>query len=489
MKLNATNIALAGVTFLLGAGIGLAATDYVDAHRVAALSGAQPVATVEPLAPGMAPNYREIVARNTPAVVGITGEQSVNVAGPFWNGPFEWGIPQNDPFFRFFRDLPIPRGNLRTRSMGSGFIINSDGLILTNAHVVRDAKQVTVKLSDRREFQAKVLGSDPVTDIAVLKIDAHDLPTVRLGNSDGLAVGDYVLAIGQPYGFEESATAGIVSAKGRSLPGDAAVPFIQTDVAVNPGNSGGPLFDSRGTVVGINAQIYTTTGGYEGLSFAIPIDVALHAEKEIVRNGKVAHARLGVDVQSLTLALASSFARPDETGALVAEVMPASAAALAGLKPGDVILSYNHQPVVDAGDLSGKVGMAAPGDNVTLEVWRDRKLITARAELRPATPLTSVNESTARSSVSAHGELGLEVRPLTPDERAQAGVGGGLLVQEDSGPAGEAGIEAGDIILSVDDTAVASANQMRAAVSAHQKEIALLVQRGSERLFFPVQLG
>lgn len=203
-------------------------------------------------------------------------------------------------------------------SLGSDFIISSDSLILTNAHVVRDAKHVTVKLSDRRELQSRVLGSDPATDVAVLKIDAHDLPSVRLGSSDDLEVGDYVLAIGQPYGFEESATAGIVSAKGRSLPGESSVPFIQTDVALNPGNSGGPLFDASGAVIGINAQISTTTGGYEGLSFAIQINVALNAKNQIVRHGKVEHARFGIEVQSLTPELAPSFKRLDTSGALVA---------------------------------------------------------------------------------------------------------------------------------------------------------------------------
>jgi serine protease Do len=490
MRVSKSSVVVATTTFLLGAAGGLAAARGILPNGQGATSTLPTVAIMRPIGSIGAPDYRAIVAQNKPAVVGITTEGDVRISGAIQGEPFTWAVPQDDPFFRFFRDLPIPRGNLETHSLGSGFIISREGLILTNAHVVRDAKRVTVKLSDRREFQAKVLGSDPVTDIAVLKIDAHDLPTVQLGNSDTLGVGDYVLAIGQPYGFEESATAGIVSAKGRTLPGDSAVPFIQTDVAVNPGNSGGPLFDSRGEVVGINAQIYSTTGGYEGLSFAIPINVALHAEEQIVRTGKVEHAQLGVEVQSLTPDLAASFKRPDASGALVAKVMPDSAAARAGLKPGDVILSYNHEPVIDAGDLSAKVGMAAPGNSATLQVWRDGKAIMLEARLSPSEQqLASTENAGSKSSYGIPGRLGLEVRPLTSDEREQAGVSAGLLVQGVSGHAAEAGIESGDIVLAVDGTQVSSAPQLRSVVTRHEKEVALLVQRGDQRLFIPVQLG
>jgi serine protease Do len=490
MRVRKATVAVAVTTFLLGAAGGLAAARGILPNGQGAVSALRPVTMMQPIGSVGAPDYRAIVAQNKPAVVGITTDGNVNVSGVPQGEPFMWAVPQNDPFFRFFRDLPVPSGNLETHSLGSGFIVSPDGLILTNAHVVRDAKRVTVKLSDRRVFQAKVLGSDPVTDIAVLKIDAKNLPTVRLGNSDTLAVGDYVLAIGQPYGFEESATAGIVSAKGRTLPGDVAVPFIQTDVAVNPGNSGGPLFDSRGEVVGINAQIYSTTGGYEGLSFAIPIDVALHAKDQIVRTGKVEHAQLGVEIQSLTPELAASFNRPDASGALVAQVVPDSAAAHAGLRPGDVILAYNHEPVIDAGDLSAKVGMAAPGNSATLGVWRDGKAVTLEARLQQA----SAENPGSQSSHATPGSLGLEVRPLTSDEREQAGVSAGLLVQEVSGHAAEAGIQSGDIVLAVDGTAVSSRQELRSVVNRsvvnqHEKAVALLVQRGEQRLFIPVHLG
>ena len=251
--------------------------------------------------------------------------------------------------------------------------MSSDGIVLTNAHVVEGAKEVSVKLIDHREFTAKVLGTDKTSDIAVLKIEAKGLPFVRIGNSDQLSVGDYVLAIGAPFGLEETATAGIVSATGRSLPGDGAVPFIQTDAAVNPGNSGGPLFDAGGAVVGINSQIYTNSGGYQGVSFAIPINLAQGVEQQIVKTGKVEHGRLGVEIQSINQSLAQSFKLSTPTGALVAKVEPGSAAARAGLKAGDVIIKYDGNAIADAGQLSVRVSSTAPGDKATLEVIRDGK--------------------------------------------------------------------------------------------------------------------
>ena len=341
-----------------------------------------------PIAPGQMPNYRAIVKQSAPAVVGITVEGTHKMAAE------EGGLPdgmENDPFFKFFRGMPGfsqrgQQGPLTTpfKGLGSGFIISPNGLILTNAHVVREAKDVTVKLSDRREFNAKVLGSDQTTDIAVLKIDAKDLPVVRLGDARSLEVGDPVLAIGAPYGLEETATSGIVSAKGRSLPGDAVVPFIQTDAAVNPGNSGGPLFDGSGSVVGINAQIYSRSGGFQGVSFAIPINVAMNVEKQIVATGKAAHGRLGVTVQDLNQTLADSFGIKQVGGALVSNVAPGSAAAAAGLKSGDVITDVNGEPVLGAGSLSSLIGMSAPGEHVKLKVWRDHSERIVEAKLSGA---------------------------------------------------------------------------------------------------------
>jgi serine protease Do len=433
-----------------------------------------------------APNYRAIVAQNQAAVVGIT------TAGPMQTPAaqeFGFGGPNGGdagPLAPFFRGSPMPRPHGLTHAQGSGFLISSDGLLLTNAHVVDGATEVTVKLSDHREFKAKVLGADRSSDIAVLKIAAHDLPTVRLGNSDKLAVGDYVLAIGEPFGLEETATAGIVSAKGRSLPGDGYVPFIQTDAAVNPGNSGGPLFDASGQVVGINAQIYSNSGGYQGVSFAIPINLAVQIEDQIVKTGKVAHSRLGVEVQTLDQSLADSFKLKAPNGALVAKVVPDSAAANAGVKVGDVILKFNDTPILDAGQLSARVGVAAPGDKASLEIWRDGKTLSLTATIGSAASSTAADGGAA---ATAPARLGLALRPLNPEEREQAGVAGGLMVEDAQGRAAEAGIRPGDVVLSVDGTPVQSVAQLRKMVQEHDKQIALLIQRGDARLFVPVTLG
>jgi serine protease Do len=432
-----------------------------------------------------APNYRAIVARNEAAVVGITTEGPIPTGGP---QEFSFGGPNGDdnPFSQFFRGFQMPRPHGIQRAQGSGFLISSDGLVLTNAHVVDGAKEVTVKLSDHREYKAKVLGADKTSDIAVLKIDARNLPTVTLGNSDKLGVGDYVLAIGEPFGLEETATAGIVSAKGRSLPGDGYVPFIQTDAAVNPGNSGGPLFDSGGSVVGINAQIYSNSGGFQGVSFAIPINVAVQIKDQIVKTGKVEHSRLGVEVQTMNQTLADSFKLTSPNGALVAKVVPDSSAAQAGIKVGDVILKFNDTPIVDAGTLSQKVGVATPGEKASIEIWRNGKALDLTATIGNAATLTADNDSNASSS---QPKLGLALRPLSPEERQQAGVPGGLLVEDAQGRAADAGIQPGDVVLSVDGTPVQTVAQLRRLVKDHDKQIALLIQRGDSRLFFPVTLG
>jgi len=343
-----------------------------------------------------------------------------------------------------------------------------------------------VKLSDRREYKAKVLGIDKATDVAVLKINAGNLPVVSFGDPGRLGVGDYVLAIGSPFGFEQSATAGIVSAKGRSLPGDGYVPFIQTDVAVNPGNSGGPLFNANGGVIGINSQIYSRTGGYEGVSFAIPIDVVLNVKNQIVKTGKVVHARLGVTIQQLTQALAESFKLKQPDGALVSSIAPGSAAAKAGIQPGDVILSYNGQPISRSGDLPAIVGLGKPGDKATIEVWRAGKKLALAATLGEATDQVAAD---ANAGSRQQGRLGIAVRPLTPDEKRQAGVTAGVAVEQVRGAAARAGIEAGDVIVSVNGTPVRSAEQLQSLVSKKTKHLALLIQRGDAKIFIPVTLG
>jgi serine protease Do len=458
----------------------------IQAPAAAADSTTAGATSSHAIPPATAPNYRAIVERNQAAVVGITTAGAMNTSAQEFNFGSPFGDNDN-PLSQFFRGIPRPRGHGAMHAQGSGFLVSSDGIVLTNAHVVDGAKEVTVKLSNHREYKAKVLGADRSSDIAVLKIDAHNLPTVRLGDSNQLSVGDYVLAIGEPFGLEETATAGIVSAKGRSLPGDGYVPFIQTDAAVNPGNSGGPLFDANGNVVGINAQIYSNSGGYQGVSFAIPINLAVQVKDQIIKTGKVAHARLGVEVQTLDQSLADSFKMKATTGALVAKIEPDSPAAQAGLKVGDVILEFNGNPIVDAGQLSARIGAAAPGDKASLEIWRNGKATTLNVTIGSATPVEVAG--TAGANPSPQAQLGLALRPLNPEERQQAGVSGGLVVEEAQGRAAEAGIQPGDVVLSVDGTPVQSVAQLRKMVQEHDNQVALLIQRGDNRLFIPVTLG
>jgi serine protease Do len=491
MKLRNSILALcAGALVAGGAAAGWLAPAWVSSANAApAGTHAHSATQSGPIPLGYAPNYTAIVAQNRDAVVTITSKSVEHPFGDSQDGePFGPNSPfNNNPFFQFFRGLPR---NVPVQSLGSGFIVRSDGVILTNAHVVRHATHVTVTLSNNHEYTAKVVGLDIPTDIAVLKIDAHGLPTVRLGNSDNLQVGNYVLALGAPYALKESATAGIVSAIGRNLPEDNSyVPFIQTDVAVNPGNSGGPLFNEHGAVIGINSQIYSNTGGFEGVSFAIPINVAAQVEEQILAHGKVEHALLGVQVQSMNQTLANSFKLETAEGALVAKVEPDSAASRAGIKTGDVILKFDGRPVSGPESLQAAVGLSTPGTPATLDIWRNGKSVTLHVTLGNAAKSAELAASGSSSSSSSHASLGLTVRPLTPNERAQAGVPSGLLVENASGPAAEAGIRPGDIVLSADGTRVNSAEQLRRIASHHKNAIALLVQRGNERIFVPLQLG
>jgi serine protease Do len=504
---------------LLGAGVALVGSagaldlpwfkSASDARATAAAPGATPTAiaaataaivanpsasgagTIPPLPAGMAPNYRAIVQQFGPSVVGVTVEGTrKNGRGGDDEPPV--AMP-NDPFFRFFHGIPgygqKPPSDTPFKGQGSGFIVSDDGLVLTNAHVVRDAREVTVRLADRREFSAKVLGTDTTTDIAVLRIDAKSLPTVHVGDPKSLMVGDYVLAIGAPFGLEQSATSGIVSAKGRSLPGDAVVPFIQTDAAVNPGNSGGPLFDAGGNVVGINSQIYSRTGGYQGLSFAIPIDVALKVKDQIVATGRAQHARLGVVVQDVTQALAESFGLDKPDGALVSQVAPKSAAAGAGLKAGDVILSVDGEPIVRAGTLSSRIGLARPGDKVTLKVWRDHAARDIELALGRAGDETAQGGDEPGSAPSTQGKLGLALRPLTREERGQAQLDHGMVIENVQGPAAKAGVEQGDVLLAINGKPVDSVDDVRKVLESKPKSVALLVMREGERIFVPVPLS
>jgi serine protease Do len=456
---------------------------------VVAAQAAAPAAPAAALPANTLPNYRAIVQTQGPAVVGITVAGLHKVGNADMDGddaPAARG--DEDPFFRFFRGIPglrmPPAGPQPFRGQGSGFIISSDGLVLTNAHVVRDAKQVTVKLSDRREFAAQVLGSDPATDIAVLKVDAKGLPAVQLGDPKQVQVGDYVLAIGAPYGFEQTATQGIVSAKGRSLPGESVVPFIQTDAAVNPGNSGGPLFDASGRVVGVNAQIYSQSGGFQGLAFSIPVDVALKVKDQIVAHGKVEHARLGVTLQDLSAPLAASFGLGAPDGALVASVQPGSAAAKAGLKAGDVITAVDGEPVRVAGDVSSRVGLARPGDKLKLELWRDKNRVSETVSLGRAE-----RDRQEASAAPEGGSLGLALRPLERQELRGSGLDHGLLIERVTGPAQLAGVQPGDVLLALNGKPVQDVEEVRAALKSSPKQVALLVARDGQQIFVPVRIG
>ena len=471
-----------------GASVAAAATVPLTAAAAAA-----PVAPA-PLAAGVVlPDFTQIVSRNGPAVVNIRVMGSTKTAGG-------QGLPRgqqmdpDDPFFEFFRRFQGPQTPRAQRDRpvfgaGSGFIISPDGVILTNAHVVRDAKEVTVKLQDRREYRARVLGSDPKTDVAVLKIDAKNLPVVPIGRSTDLKVGEWVLAIGSPFGLDSSVTAGVVSAKGRSLPDDSNVPFIQTDVAVNPGNSGGPLFNTKGEVVGINSQIYSQTGGYMGLSFAIPIDVAFRIKDQIVATGKVQHAKLGVSIQEVNQGFADSFKLDSPEGALVANVEKGGAADKAGIKPGDVIRKLNGQPIVASGDLPAMLSLSTPGDKVALDVWRDGKIVRIDARLANADDKPALAERDEVASTDSSSRLGLSLRALDPNERRQSGIMSGLVIEDAGGAAASAGVQPGDVLLSVNGRAVNSVGEVRDVVGKSSKSVALLIQRGGDKIFIPVRIG
>jgi serine protease Do len=487
------------VAGVIGGAVGAIAVEHNNATAAAAAAATAPVAaTTAPVAATPAPvagnpvgvalpDFTQIVSHNGPAVVNVRVVGTTKVS--------QRQMPQfdeDDPFFEFFRRFQPqqPRGGRGelVYGAGSGFIVSPDGVILTNAHVVRDADEVTVKLQDRREFRAKVLGSDPKTDVAVLKIDAKNLPVVPIGNTRNLQVGEWVLAIGSPFGLESSVTAGVVSAKGRSLPNDP-VPFIQTDVAVNPGNSGGPLFNTRGEVVGINSQIYSQTGGYQGLSFAIPIDVAVRIKDQIVATGKVKHAKLGVQMRDVNQDFADSFKLESPDGALVENVERGGAAEKAGIKSGDVIRKVNGQPIIGAGDLSGIVSVSKPGDRIGLDVWRDGKIVHVDATLGSANdkPERFDRDTLARNDGGA--KLGLALRPLDPMERRQAGVPAGLVIEDAGGAAEAAGVQPGDLLLAVNGKPVSSVAQVREVVGKSSKSVALLIQRGDEKIFIPVRIG
>ena len=430
------------------------------------------------------PDFTDLVVKHGPAVVQIdVTHDARKVAG-------SRGMPgeDDDELPPWFRNFPRPRApsDAPSRGMGSGFIVGADGVVLTNAHVVADAEEVTVRLTDKREFKAKVLGSDKTTDIAVLKIDAKDLPAVKIGNPDTTRVGEWVVAIGAPYGLDNTVTSGIVSAKSRALPGDAAVPFIQTDAAVNPGNSGGPLFNLNGEVIGVNSQIFSRTGGFQGLAFAVPIDVAMNVKDQIQQHGKVSHGRLGVTIQEVNQALAENFGLKQPGGALVGSVAEDGPAAKSGLQPGDVILKFDGKDISRSSDLPPLVAQVKPGSTVTLNIWRDGKAKELTATIGELQDRATV---VAAKGEIAKGKLGVAVRPLSPEEKKSGEVANGVVVLDVAGPAAKAGVRPGDVIVAVNNMPVKSPEQLKELIAKAGKTVALLVQRDDARIFIPVTIG
>jgi serine protease Do len=445
---------------LAGAGVGVVHLPQVNAATAA----------VQTL-----PDFAAIAEANKGAVVNITALAGQRPAAAAPRVPEEL---EGTPFGEFFRRFQIPQPNVPRQGVGSGFIVEPDGVILTNAHVVEGADEVRVRLSDRREFKGTVVGVDKPTDIAVVKIEAKGLPAVRLGDPSRIRVGEWVLAIGSPFGFENTVTAGIVSATSRSLPDGTYVPFIQTDAAVNPGNSGGPLFNMKGEVIGINSQIYSRSGGYQGLSFAIPIDVAAGVKTELVQHGKVERGRLGVTIQEVSQSLAQSFGLERPRGALVAQVEKGSPAEKAGLKPGDVLLGVNGKAIERSAELPPLVAAVKPGTKATFELWRDGRKRTLEVTVGALAP-EQVAAGPASEAGAETGKLGLALRPSE----------NGLVVESATGAAARAGIRAGDVVTAVNGKRVKSVEDLQAAAAKAKGSVALLVRRGSDSIFVPVEIG
>lgn len=440
------------------------------------------------------PDFSGLVETYGPAVVNISAKHVVKQVSRRVPQP-QLPMDPSDPFYQFFKhfygQMPGMGGDTQpddqpSASLGSGFIVSADGYILTNAHVIDGANVVTVKLTDKREYKAKVVGADKQSDVAVLKIDASGLPTVKIGDPAQSKVGQWVVAIGSPYGFDNTVTSGIISAKSRSLPDENYTPFIQTDVPVNPGNSGGPLFNLQGEVIGINSMIYSQTGGFQGLSFAIPINEAIKVKDELVKTGHVSRGRLGVAVQGLNQTLASSFGLQKPDGALVSSVDPNGPAAKAGLQPGDVILSVNGSPVADSTSLPAQIANLKPGSKADLQVWRDKSKKSISVTLGA---MSDAKLASNDGGPVEQGRLGVAVRPLTPQERSATSLSHGLIVQQAGGPAASAGIQPGDVILAVNGRPVTSPEQLRDAVKGAGNSLALLIQRDNAQIFVPVDLS
>jgi serine protease Do len=442
------------------------------------------------------PDFTELVEAQGPAVVNISTTSSKAAQQAPGQGPGQGpGGPEDDPFFDFFRRYGPP-GQPReqeARSLGSGFIISPDGYIMTNAHVVEAGDDITVRLTDKREYTAKVIGADKRSDVAVIKIEAANLPKVTIGDANKLKVGEWVLAIGSPFGFDNTVTAGIVSAKGRSLPQENFTPFIQTDVAINPGNSGGPLFNLKGEVVGINSQIYSRTGGFMGLSFAIPIDVAMDIANQLRTAGKVTRGRIGVVIQEVTKELAESFGLSKPQGALVNSVEKGGPAEKAGIEQSDIILKFDGKTVNSSADLPRIVAATRPGAKSTVQVWRkgaNKELTVTVGELQDDKRADRQPKKPAKAG-DAVAKLGMMLTELTADQRKELGIASGLLVEDAQGNAAKAGIRRGDILMAINNQDVKTLEQLNQIIGQFEKSrsVALLIRRGESSLYVPLRLN
>ncbi|MCB1724059.1 MAG: DegQ family serine endoprotease [Chromatiaceae bacterium] len=444
------------------------------------------------------PDFTDLAESNSPAVVNISSEQKTHVHR---NLPKDFSIPDlpenspfNELFKHFFGEGMDDFAERETQSLGSGFVISSDGYILTNHHVVSDADSVQVRFSDRSTYEARVIGSDKASDVALVKIDAENLPTVKIGRSSDLKVGEWVLAIGSPFGFDHTVTAGIVSAKGRSLPSENYVPFIQTDVAINPGNSGGPLINMDGEVIGVNSQIYSRTGGFMGLSFSIPIELAMNVADQLRDHGSVSRGYLGVLIQDVDRDLAESFGMGQPHGALVSRVMPGSPADQAGIRVGDVITEFNGRQLLNSSQLPPLVGTSRIDEPARLKVLRggkerDISVVVGRLDESPA----QVEAESPAAEPDEIAQLGLSVIDIDPKVREELALeesGGALIGGVSPGPANDAGMRRGDIVLMYDGVDVKDAHHLRELIekSADKRTVAVLIKRGDSPLFLAMRL-
>lgn len=433
------------------------------------------------------PDFTGLVEKEAPAVVNISTTQHIHHAPTF---PV---VPPGDPFYEFFkRFAPQMPSDQESQSLGSGFIISADGYIMTNAHVIDHADKITVRLTDKREFSAHVIGADKRTDVALIKIEADNLPTVLVGDPGKLKVGEWVVAIGSPFGFDSSVTAGIVSAKGRSLPQENYVPFIQTDVAINPGNSGGPLFNMNGEVVGINSQIYTRSGGSMGLSFAIPIDVAKQVADQLRASGKVTRGRIGVTIQTLTRELADSFGLKQANGALVSSVEKGGPADKSGIEASDVILKFNGRQVINSNDLPRIVASTRPSREVVVEIWRKgavKSLNVVVAKMPQDGTRVATTQHSANKANKLLKRLGLVLRELSDGQLSQ--LKRGLLVKEVAGQAARAaGLRPGDVLMAIGHIQLHSLPQLESILKKVPtgRNVALLVRRGNYASYVAIKL-